>query len=137
MARPRTPEADVDARAATTQNSTRPDPAPAAAGDRSTNPMIQKVMAAIDSKMALEGGQLLRSRRTENGRMQYWVQLADGKTIVGSTAYEVAQGLGIKWRDVKNMEKTISVARAATITGFSANTIIRYTNEGQIRHEGE
>src|SRR4029077_15575588 len=40
-------------------------------------------------------------------------------------------------RDVKNMEKTISVARAATITGFSANTIIRYTNEGQIRHEGE
>ena len=93
---------------------------------------------AINRRMAEEGSSPLRQRMLE-GRAQFWVVRRDGKVVASHTVRSLAYALDVTLNGEDMTEEPkdlITVARAATITGYSQSNIHIAAKAGKIKAFG-
>ena len=100
------------------------------------SPKFHPVVAKINEKIALEGGELLRGRPIEGGRMQYWVKRGNGDTVSAPTVIAIADELGIDRKEPVKVSQPssnlVDVHRASTLSGYSATAIHRARQTGDL-----
>lgn len=95
------------------------------------------VVAKINERIAMEGGELLRGRPVEGGHMQYWVKRGDGTTISAPTVTAIADRLGIDRKESAKVAsgEWIDTAKAAEITGYSTTALHNAGLRGELKRE--